>query len=115
MNERIYAMAAALTSPAEKERSLLELLCHAEEKRLKRLMGARVEEWQETFLCAAAFLAAAALLESRAANKVGSFTVGDVSVKTENAGAERLRRQAERLLASCGICGDGFAFLEVRG
>ena len=115
MNEMIYAMAAALTSPAEEERSVLELLCLAEEKRLRRLLGERAEEWQEAFLCAAAFFAAAALLESRDGGKVESFTVGDVSVKTEQGNAQRLREQAERLLAGFGIGGEGFAFLGVRG
>ena len=115
MNETIYAMAAALTTPAEEECAVLELLCQAEEKRLTHLLGDRAEEWQEAFLCAAAFFAAAALLESRGADKVESFTVGDVSVKGGGSGAKGLRQQAERLLAVCGFSGEAFSFRGVWG
>lgn len=117
MREEIYAMAAALTSPTEQEQQLLTLLCQAEEKKLEALLGEQAEEWQETFLCAAAFLSAAALLESRAGEGAESFTVGDVTINRGNggSGAARLREQASRLLANCGLGGDGFAFLEVRG
>jgi len=114
MNDMICAMAAALAAPEEKEMPLLELLCRAEEKRLEHLPEKIAEECQEALLCAAAFFAAAALLESRSGGRAESFRVGDVSVQTGD-GAGALRRQGERLLAGCGVGSEGFAFQEVRG
>ena len=124
MTEEIYRLAAGLVRPEEEEEALLRLLCREAERRLTRQAGEGREECQEALLCAAAFLGAAALLDSRwgqgGGGGVERFSVGEVSVTTGGSGGgsdsagERLRRQAERMMAPyCG--GGGFAFLGVRG
>ena len=126
MTEEIYRLAAGLARPSEEEGELLRLLCREAERRLTRQAGERREECREALLCAAAFLGAAGLIDSRCGQSVGGsvekFSVGEVSVTTGSGGTgggsgsagERLRRQAERMMAPyCG--GEGFAFLGVRG
>lgn len=121
MTEEIYALAAGIARPAAGEETLLRLLCRETERQLARQAGDRREECREALLCAAAFLAAAGLLDSRgsAGGRVERFSVGEVSV-TAGAGSvsggagDRLRRQAERMMAPyCG--GEGFVFIGVRG
>lgn len=117
MTEEIYRLAAGLARPSEEEGELLRLLCREAERRLTRQAGERREECREALLCAAAFLGAAGLMDSRCGQDIGGgverFSVGEVSVTT-GGGGERLRRQAERVMAPyCG--GEGFAFLGVRG
>ena len=126
MTEEIYRLAAGLVRPEEEEEALLRLLCREAERRLTRQAGEGREECQEALLCAAAFLGAAGQLDSRCGQDIGGgverFSVGEVSVTTGSGGTgggsgsagERLRRQAERMMAPyCG--GEGFAFLGVRG
>ena len=126
MTEEIYRLAAGLARPSEEEGELLRLLCREAERRLTRQAGERREECREALLCAAAFLGAAGLMDSRCGQDIGGgverFSVGEVSVTTGSGGTgggsgsagERLRRQAERMMAPyCG--GEGFAFLGVRG
>ena len=126
MTEEIYRLAAGLVRPSEEEEELLRLLCREAERRLTRQAGEGREECREALLCAAAFLGAAGLLDSRCDQDIGGgverFSVGEVSVTTGSGGTgggsgsagERLRRQAERMMAPyCG--GEGFAFLGVRG
>ena len=122
MTEEIYRLAAGLVRPEEEEEALLRLLCREAERRLTRQAGEGREECQEALLCAAAFLGAAGLLDSRCGQDIGGgverFRGGEVSVTTGGGGGggagERLRRQAERMMAPyCG--GEGFAFLGVRG
>lgn len=126
MTEEIYRLAAGLVRPSEEEEELLRLLCREAERRLTWQAGEGREECREALLCAAAFLGAAGLLDSRCGQDIGGgverFSVGEVSVTTGSGGTgggsgsagERLRRQAERMMAPyCG--GEGFAFLGVRG
>lgn len=117
MTEEIYTLAAGLSAPSEEEAALLRLLCQGAEKSLARQVGAGREECREALLCAAAFLAAGALLDSRAGAAAGveRFTVGDVSVTTGgSAGGDRLRQLAAGLMAPYRT-GEGFAFRGVRG
>ncbi len=128
MTEEIYRLAAGLVRPEEEEEALLRLLCREAERRLTRQAGEGREECQEALLCAAAFLGAAGLIDSRCGQSAGGsvekFSVGEVSVTTGSGGTggggsdsagERLRRQAERMMAPYRSDGEGFAFLGVRG
>ena len=128
MRERILELALAATGGSETARTLLEPLCAAAEEAWRRRLREDVteENSREALLCAAAFLGAAGLLDSRCGQDIGGgverVSVGEVSVTTGSGGTgggsgsagERLRRQAERMMAPyCG--GEGFAFLGVRG
>ena len=112
MTEEIYAIASGVARPAGTEEALLRLLCREAEQRLRRQAGERWEACREAALCAAALLAAAGRWESRG----GSGGVGEVSVTTGSGGsaADRLRLQAERMMAPY-CAGGGFAFMGVRG
>ena len=114
MSEEIYALAAALAPPSAEEETLLRLLCQGAEKALARQAGG--EPCRETLLCAAAFLAAGGLLDSRSgAGNVERFTVGEVSVTMGgSAGGDRLRRAAGALMAPY-RAGESFLFWGVRG
>ena len=118
MTEEIYTLAAGLARPAETEEALLRMLCREAERQLERQTEGRREECREALLCAAAFLAAAGLMDSRGGGAVERFTVGEVSVTTGSGSgsdaAGRLRRQAERLMAPYRAAG-GFIFRGVRG
>jgi len=120
MHEKIMALAAAIVSPGEAELPLLEALCTAAQAELSSMLreGADPAGCADIFSCAAALLAAAALLPCRETGGVEQFTVGEVSVRTGGgAGCEAagtLRRQALTIMAP--YCRDGgFAFLGVRG
>lgn len=117
MTEEIYAIASGVARPAGTEEALLRLLCREAEQRLRRQAGERWEACREAALCAAALLAAAGLWESRGGSGgVERFSVGEVSVTTGSGGsaADRLRLQAERMMAPY-CAGGGFAFMGVRG
>ena len=122
MTEEIMALAATLSHPAEEQRELLGLLCTAAERELRGRLkeGCRAEDCGESFLCAAALLAAADFRAMMAAGgDAMSFTAGSVSVSTGGSGEQEktgalLRRQARRLLAGW-LRDDGFAFQGVKG
>jgi len=116
MTEEIYQLAMGLGRPLEGEEELLRLLCRSAEQSLDRRLGGKREECPEAFLCAAALLAAAGLLDSRAGGDTERFTVGEVSVTAGGGGGGglRLRQQAERMIAP--YCAqNGFVFRGVRG
>ena len=122
MTEEILALAATLSQPAEEQRELLRLLCTAAQRELtaKLKEGCTAEECGESFLCAAALLAAANFHSVTAAGgDAVSFAAGSVSVNTGGSSeqakrAALLRRQAKRLLAGW-LKDDGFAFRGVKG
>ena len=81
MTEEIYAIAAAVASPGEGEKDLLELLCAAAERELTAALrpGVTAADCREAFLCAAGYLAAAGLLGSRG-REAEQLTAGEVSI-----------------------------------
>ncbi len=121
MQERIFALASAVTGAGGGERPLLEMLCEAAAgfwtKRLRD--GVSAEDCAAAFCCAAAFTAAADLLTGRQGDGVRGFTAGELSIQIRSGAdtavmAEGLRQTAERIMAPYGVERD-FAFLGVRG
>lgn len=116
--QEVVAVAALAAKAAEEEQPLLEMLCRSAvrywEGRLRQ--DAAPEAYGDAFCCAAAYTAAADLVESRAEGSVAAFTAGDLSVKTtgRSHGAEGLRQTAERLMAPYARMED-MAFRGVRG
>ena len=118
MTEQIMELARRMCG-AEEEDPLLETLCRAAERswtaRLRE--GIALTDCGEAFLCAAAFTAAADHLAGLRAERVDSFTAGEISIKKQNGGereAQAMRRIAERLMAPY-AAEDGFVFKGVRG
>ena len=103
------------TLEPEQER-VLGILCAAAEQQLaSRLLPDIPEErYQESFVCAAAWLALAALGEGRQADGVTGFTAGDLSIQRGGASGAGycLRLQAQLLMAPY-LRDNGFCFLEV--
>lgn len=120
MFDQVYHLAAAVTLPTEGERPLLEALCaSAQEELIRRLRpGLTPEDCGDTFLCAAAMLAAAGLMPCREGDAVEQFSAGDVSLRTGNEGAcaaaASLRRHAAEMMAPY-WADDDFAFAGVKG
>lgn len=124
LTEEIYALAADL-APEGTEEGLLRSLCRAAERSYQARVRKDLEpeRYQESLVCAAAFLAVSYLPHRAggAARQVRSFTVGEVSVTAAEGEslsavtAGQLRQQAEALMAPYCATGDGFAFLGVRG
>lgn len=122
MSGRILAVACAMTKADENERETLALLCTAEEKALEGRLreGVCKEECEDAFICAAAFLAAAALESARAGGEeLSSLRAGDLTVtkRTSGEGGKRLtalREQAQMLMRP--YTKDGaFCFFGVQG
>lgn len=119
MQEKILALALAVSGAGETERPLLEMLCGAAETFWKDRLrdGVTAEDCLDSFCCAAA-LTAAADLTAGLGGGVSSFTAGAVSVKgcggAENAArAAALRETAERLMEPYAAAGE-FCFKGVR-
>ena len=102
MREEIYTLAAAIVAPSEEEKALLELLSAAAEQELAAALrpGITVDTCREAFLCAAGYLAAAGVLESRG-NQAEQFSAGEVSIRTGGAESRGvgLRALARQLMA----------------
>lgn len=122
MSGRILAVACAMTKADENERETLALLCTAEEKTLEERLreGVCKEECEDAFICAAAFLAAAALESARAGGEeLSSLRAGDLTVtkRSSGEGGKRLaalREQAQMLMRP--YTKDGaFCFFGVQG
>ena len=122
MLEEITAIASELSHAAEAEKSVLDKLCAAacEELAGKLREGISKEDCEGAFTCAAAWLAAAALISAREGGEaISSLHAGDLSV-TRRSGAEcreqykRLRTQAWELMAPY-VKDSGFCFRGVRG
>ena len=88
MSEEIRAMAAAMAGERPEESGLLTALCTAAEGRLRRRLRSDAADYEEAIACAAAFLAAAWLLDSRCAGGEDvSFRAGSLSVTAPSAAA----------------------------
>ena len=115
--DEIYAIAAVF-SPVQEggAQDALPALCAAAEAELTARLrpGIGPEDCRESFLCAAAMMAAAALL-SGGMGAVSAFSVGSVSVQTGSAArtAADLRTQAALLMRP--FCRGGFSFAGVLG
>lgn len=119
MQEKILALALAVSGAGEEQRPLLEMLCGAAETTWRGRLrdGVTVEDCLDSFCCAAALTAAANLAAGQGGG-VSSFTAGAVSVKgcggAENAArVNALRETAERLMEPYATAG-GFCFKGVR-
>lgn len=122
MLEEITAIASELSHATESEENVLDRLCTAAcgEIEGKLCEGISKEDCEGAFICAAAWLAAAALASARSSGEdVSSLRAGDLSV-TRRSGAEcaqqyeRLRKQAWELMAPY-VKDSGFCFRGVRG
>ena len=119
MTEEIIAITRALCGARKEEEGVLSALAAAAERRVEGELGQMgIQAPEDARTLAAAWLAAADLLESRAAaDGAERVTVGEVSVAAAEGSGDRagaLRRLAWKLVAP-GWGGPGFAFLEVRG
>lgn len=117
MDEEILEMAKSLCKCTDEEETRLKTLCPVcaaqVKSRLRR--GVPVEECEDAFVCAAAWLAAAALIETRDGEDVSALRAGDVTISMKGGGrAEALRRAAWRLMEPY-TEGGGFYFCGVRG
>ena len=63
MSEQIFSIACALSKADESEKSMLQMICTAQEESLVRALkeGVAKEDCESAFICAASWLAAAAL------------------------------------------------------
>lgn len=68
MSEQIFSIACALSKADESEKSMLRMICTAQEESLVRALKESVakEDCESAFICAASWLAAAALESARA-------------------------------------------------
>lgn len=121
LREEILTVAGAVSACAEGERVLLGKLCAAAEEEIERRLrdGVTASDCAGVYVCAAAWLAAAALELTRGGEGFSSLRAGDMTVTArsakERAGrAEQLRAQAWRMLAPYTTPG-GFAFCGVSG
>ena len=122
MLEEINAIALELSHAAAEESSVLEKLCEAAcgEIEGKLREGISKEDCEGAFICAAAWLAAAALSSARTnGEEISSLRTGDLNVTTRGEKErseqyERLRRQAWELMAPY-VKDSGFCFRGVRG
>jgi len=119
--EEILTVAGAVSACTEEERTLLRRLCEAAEDEAQHRLraGLTAEDCPGAFVCAAAWLAAAALETTRGGEELSSLRAGDLTIRTaaakeHAARAETLRAQAEKLLRPYAAQG-GFCFREVRG
>ena len=118
--EEIAALAERLCEGTAAERPMLLRLCAAAEREVRSRLrrGVSEEACADAVLCACAFLAAASLEQSRGGEELSSLRAGSVTVTASRGGrserAERLRREAERLLAPYAVPGS-FAFCGVAG
>lgn len=110
MEEQILRITQALCGLDEAPEAL-RAFCRAAEATLRGRLRADAHCDEDSFLCAAAMLAAGNYLSAASAG-VGSFTAGTISVSRSGADAAGLIRQAEEILRPY-LKDDGFAFLGV--
>ena len=108
MSEQIFSIACALSKADESEKSMLRMICTAQE-------GVAKEDCESAFICAASWLAAAALESARAGGEeFSSLRAGDLTVtkRSSDEGSKRLsllREQAWALMRPYTTDG-GFCF-----
>ena len=106
MSEQIFSIACALSKADESEKSMLRMICTAQEESLVRALkeGVAKEDCESAFICAASWLAAAALESARAGGEeFSSLRAGDLTVtkRSSDEGSKRLsllREQAWALM-----------------
>ena len=122
MSEQIFSIACALSKADESEKSMLRMICTAQEEMLEQRLrdGVSKEACASAFVCAAAFLSAAALESARAGGEeLSSLRAGDLTVTKCSAGEsgrrlDALREQAWALMRP--YTKDGaFCFFGVQG
>lgn len=99
MSEQIFSIACALSKADESEKSMLQMICTAQEESLVRALKAGItrEDCESAFICAAAFLSAAALESAKAGGEeVSSLRAGDLTVTKRSAGEGSRRLNALR-------------------
>lgn len=121
MQQEIYETARALPGGAAADEQSLRAACLAAETELvSRLReGLSPSDIGTLFVNAAAMLALSVLSGLEGGSEWSSFKVGSVSVSrgessVSDGGGDRLRAQAERMLAGY-LADDGFCFMGVRG
>ncbi len=122
MDEEIFETAKAICACESGDEALLRRLCtaSAQEIRCGLRRGIAPEDCEGAFICASAWLAAAALTEARlgGAEELSSLRAGDVTIAVKGtARSERaaaLRRSARQLMAPY-TEGGGFFFCAVKG
>ena len=108
MSEQIFSIACALSKADESEKSMLRMICTAQEESLVRALkeGVAKEDCESAFICAASWLAAAALESARAGGEeFSSLRAGDLTVTR----LSLLREQAWALMRPYTTDG-GFCF-----
>ena len=114
MTEEILALCRSLGAGEERDELLLPLVRWAQQELTGRLRaGTAPEDCGGAFPLAAAMLAVDALEGTAGADRVDSFTAGEVSVRM-GGGDRALRAQAERLMGPW-LRERSFAFQGVRG
>ena len=109
MSEQIFSIACALSKADESEKSMLRMICTAQEESVAK------EDCESAFICAASWLAAAALESARAGGEeFSSLRAGDLTVTkcSSDEGRKRLsllREQAWALMRPYTTDG-GFCF-----
>ena len=117
MSGQILAIARTMTKADENEQETLTMLCAAQEEALEKRLrdGVSKEACASAFICAASWLAAAALESARAGGEeFSSLRAGDLTVtkRSSDEGSKRLsllREQAWALMRPYTTDG-GFCF-----
>ena len=120
MDEEILETAKSICACGAEDEALLKRLCAASAQALERELreGVAPEDCEGAFICASAWLAAAALTDARlgGAEELSSLRAGDVTIEVRGgANSERaaaLRRSARQLMAPY-TEGGGFFFCAV--
>jgi len=114
MTEDIFCAAMLYTGAQEDAAPVLKELCRGAEARLRAMLldGVEVKDIYESFVTAAAMLAAADLTALQAGDAT-RFTAGPVSVtRDDRSRARSLREQAMVMIGPW--CQDAFCFLGVK-
>lgn len=122
VSAEIYEIAYAAAGADESEKKLLERLCAQAEERLKAALraGVSVQDCEGAYVCASAWLAAAALDGARLGGeelsslRAGELTVTRRTASEKNARLSRLRAQAWEMMRPYTTDG-GFCFRGVQG
>ena len=119
MLDNIYAMAAAFAGElGQDKQQALQNLCKAAEAELcsRLLPGVDPAQCEQSFVCAAAWIALSNLAAGNRSDGISTFSAGEMSV-SKSTGADTaancLRTQAELIMAP--YTGDHFSFMGVKG
>ena len=114
MTQDILALACSLTQAEEQDRDTLRRFCGAAEASLRRRLrkDVAVEECYDSFVSAAAMLAAADFSAVSAGIGVTGFTAGPVSISKADEKTGRGLRENDAVMMAP-FCQDAFCFLGV--